>query len=110
MNQSTLMFGITAYSVYVPRYRLDRSLIARAWGTAQAAGEIAVANYDEDALTMATDAALACAPDAEAGAVDALYFAPDQSQRRIEILRPPHRGERGTDDLALQLFDALVVR
>jgi len=69
------MFGITAYSVYVPRCRLDRSLIARAWGTAQAAGEIAVANYDEDALTMATDAALAYAPDAEAAAVDALYFA-----------------------------------
>jgi len=69
------MFGITAYSVYVPRHRLDRSLIARAWGAAQPPGEIAVANYDEDALTMATDAALACAPDAEAASLDALYFA-----------------------------------
>jgi hydroxymethylglutaryl-CoA synthase len=69
------MVGITACSVYVPRCRLDRSSIARAWGTPQAAGEIAVANYDEDALTMAADAALACAPDAEAAAVDALYFA-----------------------------------
>jgi hydroxymethylglutaryl-CoA synthase len=69
------MPGITAYSVYVPRYRLDRSLIARAWGTPQPPGEIAVANYDEDALTMATEAALSCAPDAEAEAVDALYFA-----------------------------------
>jgi hydroxymethylglutaryl-CoA synthase len=69
------MTGITAYGVYVPRCRLDRSLITRAWGTAQPPGEIAVANYDEDALTMATDAALACAPDAEAAAVDALYFA-----------------------------------
>jgi hydroxymethylglutaryl-CoA synthase len=69
------MVGITAYSVYVPRCRLDRGLIARAWGTPQAAGEIAVANYDEDALTMATDAALACVPDAEAAAIDALYFA-----------------------------------
>ena len=48
-----LMVGIARYSVYVPRCRLHRSLIARAWGTAQAAGEIAVANYDEDALTMA---------------------------------------------------------
>jgi len=69
------MAGVTAYSVYVPRSRLDRSLIARAWGTAQAPGEIAVANYDEDALTMATDAALACVPDAEAASLDALYFA-----------------------------------
>lgn len=69
------MVGITAYSVYVPRCRLDRNLIARAWGTAQPAGEIAVANYDEDALTMATDAALTCAPDGEVGGLDALYFA-----------------------------------
>ncbi len=69
------MVGITAYSVYLPRLRLDRGLIARAWGTAQASGETAVANYDEDALTMATDAALACVPDAEASALDALYFA-----------------------------------
>lgn len=69
------MVGITAYSVYVPRCRLDRSLIARAWGTPQSAGEIAVANYDEDALTMAAEAALACVPDAEAAALDALYFA-----------------------------------
>ncbi|MFI5396303.1 MAG: OB-fold domain-containing protein [Candidatus Binatia bacterium] len=69
------MIGITAYSAYVPRLRLDRNLIARAWGTPQAAGEIAVANYDEDALTMAAEVGLACAPDGEASAVDALYFA-----------------------------------
>ena len=25
------MIGITAYSLYVPRFRLERSLIARAW-------------------------------------------------------------------------------
>jgi hydroxymethylglutaryl-CoA synthase len=69
------MIGITAYSVHLPRFRLDRGLIARAWGTAQPAGEIAVANYDEDALTMATEAALACFSDAEAAHVDGLYFA-----------------------------------
>jgi hydroxymethylglutaryl-CoA synthase len=69
------MFGITAYSSYVPRFRLDRGLIAKAWGTAQAAGEIAVANYDEDALTMAVEAALACLPNGAAGVPDGLYFA-----------------------------------
>jgi hydroxymethylglutaryl-CoA synthase len=71
----TQMIGITAYSVYVPRFRLDRALIGRAWGTPQPGGEIAVANYDEDALTMATEAALACLPDGDPVAVDGLYFA-----------------------------------
>ncbi len=69
------MVGITAYSAYVPRWRLERSLIARAWGTSQPPGEIAVANYDEDALTMATEAALACIADGEVPALDGLYFA-----------------------------------
>lgn len=65
------MVGITGYSVYVPRYRLARELIVGAWGSSQPAGEIAVGNYDEDALTMAAEAALECA----APGVDALYFA-----------------------------------
>lgn len=69
------MIGITAYSVYVPRFRLERSLITRAWGTSQPPGEIAVANYDEDALTMATEAALACFSDEAAGDIDGIYFA-----------------------------------
>ena len=70
------MVGITAYSFYVPRLRLERARIAQAWGTTQLPGEIAVANYDEDALTMATEAALGCLPDGAAGAnVDGVYFA-----------------------------------
>jgi hydroxymethylglutaryl-CoA synthase len=67
--------GITAYSAYVPRFRLERALIARAWGTAQPAGAIAIANYDEDALTMATEAALGCLPVADPLALDGMYFA-----------------------------------
>jgi hydroxymethylglutaryl-CoA synthase len=70
-----MAIGITAYSVYVPRFRLDRGLITRAWGTAQPPGEIAVANYDEDALTMASEAALACLCGEAAGTIDGLYFA-----------------------------------
>ncbi len=72
---NSLMIGITAYSAYVPRFRLDRALIARAWGTSQPAGEIAVANYDEDALTMASEAALACLSDEDGSRIDGLYFA-----------------------------------
>ena len=69
------MIGITAYSAYVPRLRLDRGLIARAWGTSPPAGEMAVANYDEDALTMASEAALACLFDEAPTGIDGLYFA-----------------------------------
>jgi len=48
------MIGITATGS-TSRVRLDRSLIARAWSTSQPPRDC-VANYDEDALTMATDA------------------------------------------------------
>lgn len=68
------MIGITAYSSYVPRLRMARDLITGAWGTAQPAGEIAVGNYDEDALTMATEAALECIATDDAD-LDGLYFA-----------------------------------
>ena len=69
------MIGISAYSFYIPRFRLERSLIARAWGTPQADGAIAVASYDEDALTMATDAALGCFTDDPVPEIDGVYFA-----------------------------------
>jgi 3-hydroxy-3-methylglutaryl CoA synthase len=67
------MIGITAYGGYLPRFRLDRELIARAWGTRASRGRKAVASYDEDALTMAVEAAL----DVVDGAarIDRLYFA-----------------------------------
>jgi 3-hydroxy-3-methylglutaryl CoA synthase len=52
------MSGITAAGAWVPRYRLPRELIAKEWGTASAGGEKAVANHDEDSLTLAVNAAL----------------------------------------------------
>ena len=67
------MVGLTGYSIYVPRFRLDRKLITQAWGTAQPAGAQAVANYDEDALTMAAEAARHLL--GEGGCVGGLYFA-----------------------------------
>ena len=66
------MSGITAAGAWVPRYRLPRELIAKEWGAASAGGEKAVANHDEDSLTLAVNAALAL------GAVEppeAVFFA-----------------------------------
>jgi hydroxymethylglutaryl-CoA synthase len=69
----TPMAGILAVAAYVPRYRLPRELIAREWGGTPGPGERAVANHDEDSLSMAVNAALALP--AEAGRPDAVFLA-----------------------------------
>ncbi len=69
------MPGITRLATYFPRRRLDRALIAQAWGGRTAPGGRPAAAVDEDALTMAVDAALACLGDADPATMDALYFA-----------------------------------
>lgn len=67
------MTGITAYSVYMPRHRLPREVIAAAWGSRPAPGCKAVCHYDEDSLTMA-QAAVWPLVQADRG-TDALYLA-----------------------------------
>lgn len=69
------MVGISSIGVYIPRSRLDRSLIAKAWGGKQPPGEKAVAHYDEDALTLGVAAAHRCLEDFDALEIDALFFA-----------------------------------
>jgi len=59
-------FGILAYGAYLPRRRLQRKAIAAAnsWFNpgqrALAKGERAMANWDEDSITMAVEAARDC--------------------------------------------------
>ncbi len=73
------MVGILSYGAYVPRYRLSRKAIFDAVGwfapatRGYARGEKAVANYDEDSLSMGVEAARACLRSKES--VYALYFA-----------------------------------
>src|SRR5437868_11395583 len=79
------MAGIAGCGAYLPRFRLQRKAIfeANAWfapGLRGAArGERTMANWDEDALTMAVEAGRACLPAADPlrqrKHVDALYFA-----------------------------------
>jgi len=60
------MVGITAYGAYIPRKRLQRSAAveANSWFNPAlkglAKGERAMCNWDEDALTMAVEAARDC--------------------------------------------------
>jgi 3-hydroxy-3-methylglutaryl CoA synthase/uncharacterized OB-fold protein len=67
------MAGILAVSAYVPRYRLPREVIAKEWGGTPGPGERAVANHDEDSLTMAVNAATALLH--PGGRPEAVYFA-----------------------------------
>src|SRR5262249_53696777 len=56
------MAGILAAAASIPRYRLPRQVIAAEWGGMPGAGEKAVANHDEDSLTLGANAALAPEP------------------------------------------------
>ena len=64
------MAGIAAYGVWVPRLRLSRRTLAEAVGwlntaAKNARGERSMGNWDEDALTMAVEAARDALPTAE---------------------------------------------
>lgn len=72
------MVGITSYGAYIPLYRLDRMVIYNAIGWAAPImpqpGEKAVANYDEDGLTMAVAAATDCLNGFDREKVDGVYL------------------------------------
>lgn len=75
------MVGISAFGGYIPRYRLNRMQIFDAIGwlnlatIANARGEKAVANFDEDSITMAVAAGLDCLRGQDRDKVDGVYFA-----------------------------------
>ncbi|MBT8342582.1 MAG: 3-hydroxy-3-methylglutaryl CoA synthase [Desulfatitalea sp.] len=75
------MPGICASGCYVPRYRLNRGLIYKATGwlnagnIGNAKGEKAVANHDEDSVTMAVAAARNALQTVNGLNVNGVYFA-----------------------------------
>ncbi len=75
------MAGICSYGGYVPRYRLNRGLIYQAMGwmnpanIANARGERSVANFDEDAITMAVAAGIDALRGFDRDEVGGVYFA-----------------------------------
>lgn len=75
------MAGIVALGGYVPRYRLDRKLIFQAMGwfnpatAGLARGEKAVANHDEDSITLAVAAGRDALGGAPPPGIDVLYLA-----------------------------------
>jgi hydroxymethylglutaryl-CoA synthase len=69
------MVGIVSYGAYIPIYRLSREAIGAMWVKSLGKGEKAVANADEDSLTMGVEAVLDCLNGMERQQVDGLYFA-----------------------------------
>ncbi len=80
------MVGITSYGAYIPWYRINRKTIFSAMGWLNPAtlleGEKAVANYDEDAVTMAVAAGMDCSNGLDLKTIDGLYFATTSSPYR----------------------------
>ena len=69
------MVGIVSYGAYVPYYRLARSDISKMWGSFGGKGERAVANFDEDSVTMSVAAGMDCLHGGNIEKIDGLYFA-----------------------------------
>jgi len=72
------MVGIKSYGAYIPRYRMNRNTIFSAvgfLGTFPPPGESAIANYDEDSLTMAVAAGTDCLTGLNRELVDGVYLA-----------------------------------
>jgi 3-hydroxy-3-methylglutaryl CoA synthase len=67
--------GIVGYGAYIPIYRLSRAEIVKVWGSGSPKGEKAVANCDEDSVTMAVGAGMDALKGVDTSTVDVLYFA-----------------------------------
>ena len=74
-NRENSMAGITSFGAYIPFYRLAHKEIARAWGGRAGEGERAVANVDEDSITMAVEAVRDLLAQGDGREVDGLMFA-----------------------------------
>ncbi|MBI4560480.1 MAG: hydroxymethylglutaryl-CoA synthase [Candidatus Rokubacteria bacterium] len=68
------MTGIVSVGAYIPRYRLSGKTLGQVWGGG-GSSERAVANYDEDSLTMAVQAALNCLGGRDRSKIGACLFA-----------------------------------
>src|SRR5205823_2564116 len=66
------MVGVSSYGAYIPMLRLSLAAIA---GGKPGAPEKAVANWDEDGLSMAVAAAIACLEGVDRTTVDGVLFA-----------------------------------
>lgn len=82
------MAGIRSYGAYIPKHRLGKETAG--WG----AGEKAVANFDEDSVTMAVAAGMDCLRGIDPAEVDGILFA---------TTTPPYLEKQGAAIIAAAL-------
>lgn len=90
------MAGIVGFGAYVPKYRLGPQ--TKGW---ELPGEKAIANFDEDSITMAVAAGMDCLRGRPREAIDALLFA---------TTTPPYLEKQSASTIAtaLDLSDDLI--
>ncbi|MGE0680802.1 MAG: OB-fold domain-containing protein [Candidatus Binatia bacterium] len=76
------MVGIVSFGSYIPTYRLPRELIAKEWGIPSLGGERAIANFDEDSLTMAVNASVDALGERDPRSLAGVFFASTTSPYR----------------------------
>ena len=64
------MVGIVSYGAYIPLWRLDLGTVDEGLS-----GERAIANFDEDSLTMGVAAGINCLHNVDRSQIDGLFFA-----------------------------------
>ncbi|MCZ6840679.1 MAG: 3-hydroxy-3-methylglutaryl CoA synthase, partial [Alphaproteobacteria bacterium] len=75
------MAGITGFGAYIPRLRLQRAAVVEAnkWAnpglSALTKGERSMANWDEDSVTLAVEAARDCLAGSDRGTIGHISFA-----------------------------------
>lgn len=69
------MVGIVSYGAYIPMLRMSRDVLAQVWGKSAGRGERAVANVDEDSITMAVEAVVDALTGIDRRTIDGLHFA-----------------------------------
>lgn len=77
--------GIVSYGAYIPFYRLSSDTLAKTWGGVGQNREKAVANWDEDVITMAIEAAIDSLKGFERESVDNLYLATTTAPYREKL-------------------------
>jgi hydroxymethylglutaryl-CoA synthase len=98
------MVGIRSYGGYVPRYRLNKMVIFGSMGwlnpanIMNAQGEKAVANFDEDAVTMASAAATDCVKGFDRTEIGGVYFATTTSSYRERLMANLVAGSLAADE------------
>ncbi|MFC1945840.1 hydroxymethylglutaryl-CoA synthase [Chloroflexota bacterium] len=83
--------GIVSYGAYIPFYRMSSATLAKTWGGGSGNSEKAVANWDEDSLTMAVEAAIDSLTGMDRDLIDNLYLA---------TTTPPYREKLSTSIIA----------